>query len=96
MVKKGDKKTNKAVELLYELSMSDNFIKDIKKIRKLLKIPNKGFKNLNDENRGYWGQPLFFGVENPLSRGFLFGSPGRDVSTLISLDSKFFRRKILV
>lgn len=49
---KNNKKTNKAIELLYELSLRDDFQKDIRKARKLLKIPLYGFKSVEEKNNG--------------------------------------------
>ncbi len=43
---KGDNKTNKAIEFLYKLSMRNDFIRDVEEVKKLLKIPNKGFENI--------------------------------------------------
>lgn len=48
---KGDNKTNKAIEFLYNLSLNDNFIKDINEAKKFLKIPEKGFKGFTDDDR---------------------------------------------
>lgn len=53
-MKKGGKKTNKAIELLYKLSFRDDFKQDIEQTRHMLGIPKKGFKNMKYEDNLKW------------------------------------------
>jgi hypothetical protein len=53
-MEKGDNKTNKAIEFLYKLSTRSDFINDIKEIKKKLKIPDNGFKAIDDQERLKW------------------------------------------
>jgi hypothetical protein len=51
---KGDKKTNKAIELLHSLYFRDDFMQDLEQTRQILKIPKKGFKNMKYGDNLKW------------------------------------------
>lgn len=53
-MKKGGKKTNKAIEFLYDLSFRDDFMQDLEQARQILGIPKNGFKNMKYEDNLKW------------------------------------------